>query len=169
MSQAVVEAIKRRFPDAVVSEHAWRGDDTVVVTRERLVEVCRFLKEDPQMAFRLPVDVCGVDYLGKKEPRFEVAYHLYSPQHRQRIRLKVELDEADPVVPSVTCIWQGVTWFEREAFDMYGIRFDGHPDLRRILLYEGFEGHPLRKDYPQRGCQPRMELPTLPQTEVGDI
>ncbi|MGM0578012.1 MAG: NADH-quinone oxidoreductase subunit C [Myxococcota bacterium] len=162
MSQAVVDAIKARFPDAVVSDHAWRGDDTVVVKRERLVEICRFLEEDPEMAFNLPVDVCGVDYLGWKEPRFEAVYHLYSLTKRHRIRLKVELEEDDPTVPSVTCVWKGVDWFEREAYDMFGIIFEGHPDLRRILLYEEFEGHPLRKDYPQRGYQPLMEMPTLP-------
>jgi len=162
MSQAVVEAIRERFPDAVVRVHAWRGDDTVVLRRESLVEICTFLREDPAMAFNLPVDVCGVDYLGHKEPRFEVVYHLLSLDHRHRVRLKVELDEDDPVVPTVTTVWKGVDWFEREAWDMYGIRFEGHHDLRRILLYEGFEGHPLRKDYPQRGYQPLMPIPTLP-------
>ena len=161
MSQAVVEAIKARFPDAVTSSHAWRGDDTVVLRRERLVEVCRFLKHDEDMAFDLPVDVCGVDYLGWKEPRFEVVYHLCSVTKRHRIRLKVELSQDDPVVPSVTCVWRGVNWFEREAFDMIGVRFEGHPNLKRILLYAGFEGHPLRKDFPQRGYQPRLPMPTL--------
>ncbi len=161
MSQAVIEAVEARFPDAVVSTHAWRGDETLVLRREHLVDVCRFLRDDPEMDFRLPVDVCGVDYLGWREPRFEVVYHLCSITKRHRVRLKVELDEADPVVPSVTCVWRGVDWFEREAWDMYGIRFDGHPNLRRILLYDEFEGHPLRKDYPQRGYQPLMPMPTL--------
>ncbi len=161
MSQAVVEAIKARFPDAVVATHAWRGDDTVILKRESLVDVCRFLKTDPAMDFNLPVDVCGVDYLGKKEPRFEVVYHFYSIDKRHRIRLKVEVDEDDCWVPSVIGVWKGVDWFEREAWDMMGIRFEGHPDLRRILMYEEFEGHPLRKDYPQRGYQPLMPMPTL--------
>ena len=161
MSQAVVEAIQERFPQAIVGTHAWRGDETVVLKPEYLVEVCTFLKTDPQMAFNLPIDVCGVDYLGKKEPRFEVVYHFYSLEHRHRIRLKVEVDGDDPEVPSVISVWRGVDWYEREAWDMYGIRFIGHPDLRRILLYEEFEGHPLRKDYPQRGYQPLMPMPTL--------
>jgi NADH-quinone oxidoreductase subunit C len=161
MSQMVVDAIQKRLPDAVVSTHAWRGDDTVVLRREKLVEVCRFLKEDPGMAFNLPMDVCGVDYLGWKEPRFEVVYHLYSLEKRHRIRLKVELDADDTNLPSVVSIWRGVDWFEREAWDMYGIHFEGHPDLRRVLMYEEFEGHPLRKDYPQRGYQTLMEMPTL--------
>lgn len=162
MSQAVVHALKARFPEAIVSDHAWRGDDTVVVRPDDLVAICRFLKDDPEMAFNLPVDVCGVDYLGWKEPRYEVVYHLYSISKRHRIRLKIELPAGDPVVPSVISVWRGVDWFEREAWDMVGIRFEGHPDLRRILMYEEFEGHPLRKDYPQRGYQPLMPMPTLP-------
>ncbi|MCB9729078.1 MAG: NADH-quinone oxidoreductase subunit C [Deltaproteobacteria bacterium] len=161
MSQAVVQAIIARFPDAVVSSHDWRGDDTVVLRREHLLEVARFLKHDDAMQFNLPVDVCGVDYLGWREPRFEVVYHLMSLVKRHRVRLKVQLDEADLRVPSLTGVWKGVDWFEREAWDMYGIVFDGHPDLRRILTYEEFEGHALRKDYPQRGYQPLMPMPTL--------
>jgi len=162
VSQKVVQVIAERFPAAVISSHAWRGDDTVVLEREYLVEVCRFLKHDPEMAFNLPVDVCGVDYLGHREPRFEVVYHLYSVTHRHRVRLKVQVPEDDCEVPSVISVWRGVDWFEREAWDMYGVRFAGHPDLRRILMYEEFEGHPLRKDYPQRGYQPLMPMPTLP-------
>ncbi len=163
MSKLVVQAIQRRFPDAIVSTHDWRGDETVVLERERLVEVCRFLKEDPAMDFKLPVDVCGVDYLGRREPRFEVVYHFYSYTKRHRIRLKVEVEEDDAWVPSVTSVWRGVDWFEREAWDMFGIRFRGHPNHKRILLQEEFEGHPLRKDYPHRGCQPVMDMPTLPR------
>jgi len=166
MSQSVVDAIQARFPDAVVSTHAWRGDDTVVVKKAQLVEVCRFLKDDPAMDFKMPVDVCGVDYLGFKEPRFEVVYHLYSLTQKHRIRLKVEVPESDLHVPTVIGVWRGVDWFEREAWDMYGIIFDGHPKLERILLYPEFVGHPLRKDYPQRGYQPLMPMPTLP-TEVS--
>ena len=161
MAQHVVEAIKARFPDAVVSDHAFRGDETVVVKREALLEVCLFLRDDPAMDFKMPIDVCAVDFLGWKEPRFEVVYHFFSVTKRQRIRLKVELHDDDPHVPSCIAIWPGVDWFEREAWDMYGIVFDGHPKLQRILLYEEFEGHPLRKDYPQRGYQPLMPLPTV--------
>ncbi len=161
MSQAVLEALQARFRDAVASTHSWRGDDTAVIKREYLVDVCRFLKEDPAMAFDMPIDVCGVDYLGRKEPRFEVVYHLYSVTERHRVRLKVEVDEDDCWVPSVTGVWRGVNWFEREAWDMLGIRFEGHPKHLRVLMYEEFEGHPLRKDYPQRGYQPLMPMPTL--------
>ena len=162
MSAAVVLAITTRFPDAIVSQHAWRGDETVVVKREYLLEICRFLREDPELDFKMPIDVCGVDYLGYKTPRFEVVYHLYSVTKRHRLRVKVELDENDPTVPSMTQVWRGVDWFEREAWDMIGIRFEGHPDHRRILMNDEFVGHPLRKDYPQRGYQPLMPMPTLP-------
>lgn len=162
MSKKALDALKAKFPDAIVSDHAWRGDETAVIKREHLVEVCTFLRDDPECDFKMPIDVCGVDYLGHKEHRFEVVYHLFSVSQRQRIRLKVEVDESDPVLPSVIGVWRGVDWFERECWDMYGIRFEGHPELKRILMYEEFEGHPLRKDYPQRGYQPLMPLPTLP-------
>jgi len=162
MSKKAVDALKAKFPDAIVSDHAWRGDETVVIKREHLLEVCAFLRNDPELDFKMPIDVCGVDYLGHKEPRFEVVYHLFSVTHRARLRLKVEVDEDDATVPSVIGIWRGVDWFERECWDMYGIRFEGHPELKRILMYEEFEGHPLRKDYPQRGYQPLMPMPTLP-------
>ncbi|MFT7581857.1 MAG: NADH-quinone oxidoreductase subunit C [Myxococcota bacterium] len=161
MSQAVLDALQTRFADAIISTHAFRGDETAVVKRERLVEICRFLKDDPEMDFKLPVDVCGVDYLGHKTPRFEVVYHFYSITKKHRIRLKVQVAEDDCEVPSVFGVWRGVDWFEREVWDMYGVRFAGHPNLKRILMYEEFEGHPLRKDYPQRGYQPLMPLPTL--------
>ena len=165
MSQAVVDAIRARFPDGVIHDHAWRGDETVVVARDALVDIATFLRDDPEMAFNLPVDVCGVDYLGHRDHRFEVVIHLFSITKRHRVRLKVELAEDDAVVPTLTGVWKGVNWFEREAWDMYGIHFDGHPDLRRLLMYDGFEGHPLRKDYPQRGYQPLMPIPTLPTDE----
>lgn len=161
MAQHVVEAVKARFPDAVVSDHAWRGDETLVLKREHFLEVCVFLRDDPAMDFKMPIDVCAVDYLGWKEPRFEVVYHLYSLSKRQRIRLKMEVPDGDCVVPSAIGVWPGVDWFEREAWDMVGVAFEGHPKLKRILLYEEFEGHPLRKDYPQRGYQPLMPLPTV--------
>jgi NADH-quinone oxidoreductase subunit C len=162
MSQAVIEAVLAAFPEAVVSHHNWRGDDTLVIKREHLLAVCVYLRDEPSLDFKMPIDVCGVDYLDHKDHRFEVVYHLYSLTHKKRVRLKVEVHEADPTVPSVISVWRGVDWFERECWDMYGIRFEGHPDLRRILLYEEFVGHPLRKDYPQRGYQPLMPLPTLP-------
>jgi len=113
----------------------------------------RFLRDDPATQFEMLSDVCAVDYL-PRVPRFEVVYHLYSVAKNHRLRVKVICDGASPSVPSVTALWESANWMEREVWDLYGIRFDGHPDLRRILLYDEFEGHPLRKDYPKERRQP---------------
>ena len=154
MSKAVLEKLLRKFPDAITATHDRHGDDTAVVRRDQLVDVMTFLRNDEGTRFEMLSDLTGVDYLGVKEPRFEVVYHLYSLSRGHRIRIKVELGEEDPHVPSVLGLWKSANWMEREAYDLYGIRFDGHPDLRRVLLYPEFEGHPLRKDYPLEGRQP---------------
>lgn len=166
MAKAVLEELKSRFPDAVLAVHSAHGDETVVVRREDLVAVGRYLKESPSCHFEMPLDVTAVDYQAYPEPkpcaeRFEVVVHLRSLKHRHRIRIKVAVPEADPVLPSLTSVWKGVSWFEREVFDMFGIRFEEHPDLRRVLMYPEFVGHPLRKDYPLRGYQPTLDMPTL--------
>jgi NADH-quinone oxidoreductase subunit C len=140
-------------PEAVVSTHARLGDATAVVRDFYLLEVMRFLRDDRELAFDMLSDVCAVDYL-PRVPRFEVVYHLYSLAKNHRLRIKVLVDGRDPCVPSVTPLWLSGNWMEREVFDLYGIRFEGHPDLRRILLYDEFEGHPLRKDYPKERRQP---------------
>ena len=164
MSAGVVQAIVDRFGDAVVETHSQCGDDTVVVEREAVVEVARFLKTDPAMAFNMPIDCTGVDYLTFPDhsgPRFEVVYHFYSTTQRHRVRVKVRVPEDDCRSPSLFPVYKGVEWFERETWDMYGVRFVGHPDLRRILMYEEFVGHPLRKDYPHRGYQPLVPVARL--------
>jgi len=143
------------FGDDVVSTHGDFGDDTALVRRERIVEICTFLRDDPDLRFDLAMDLTGVDYLGET-PRFEVVYHLYSLEKRHRVRIKVRLPEEDLSIDSVVPVWAGMNWYEREAFDMYGIVFRGHPDLRRILMYDEFEGHPLRKDYPKAKRQPTI-------------
>jgi NADH-quinone oxidoreductase subunit C len=114
----------------------------------------RFLRDDEATAFEMLMDLTAVDLLGRGEPRFEVVYHLYSVARRHRLRVKVRVSETEPVVDSLTPVWPAANWMEREVWDLYGIRFAGHPDLRRLLLYEEFEGHPLRKDYPKTGRQP---------------
>ncbi len=154
MSKEVLDRLVEQFPDEIVHTHAEHGDETAVVRRDRLVELMRFLQDDDVTSFELLSDLTGVDYFGKKEPRFEVVYHLYSVTRNHRLRIKVEVDEDDPVVPSIMELWRSVYWMEREAWDLYGIRFEGHPDLRRVLLYEQFEGHPLRKDYDMEDRQP---------------
>lgn len=151
----VLEKLRRRFGDHVVSTHSDFGDDTATVRRERIVEILTFLRDDPDLRFEFLMDLTGVDYLGE-EPRFEVVYHLYSFQKKHRVRIKARVPEEDPVVDSAVAVWPGIDWYEREAFDMYGIRFRNHPNLKRILMYEEFVGHPLRKDYPKARRQPTL-------------
>jgi NADH-quinone oxidoreductase subunit C len=133
-----------------VEEHLLINDELVLITRpESLCKVMRFLRDDSQCLFKLLVDVCGVDY-PERERRFEVVYNLLSISHNQRIRVKVEVAEDEPV-PSVAQLYPTANWFEREVWDLYGVFFADHPDLRRILTDYGFEGHPLRKDFPLTG------------------
>jgi len=177
--------VAERFPDAVSATHFFRGDATVILRRESLLMVARFLKEDPALKMNFLVDLSAVDYsaFGKRpapaffassgvavksspqipdedpwpgppDARFTVVYHFYSFVHKHRLRLVVPLQENDAEVDSLTPLWLGANWLEREVWDMFGIHFRGHPDLRRILMYDGFEGHPLRKDYPVNKRQP---------------
>ncbi|MEJ5349848.1 MAG: NADH-quinone oxidoreductase subunit C [Desulfosoma sp.] len=148
-----LKKLAQKFPDAVVGTHRFRGDDTVIVTKDKIRDICFFLRDDPDLLYNFMMDLTVVDYLGR-EPRFEVVYHLYSLAHNQRVRLKALVPESDLTIDSVVPVWIAADWFEREAYDMYGVVFQGHPNLRRILLYEGFEGHPLRKDYPLKKRQP---------------
>ena len=126
-----------------------RGELTIWVPCHGIVEFLRFLRDDPRLAFISFVDICGVDWPGR-EKRFDVVYHLLSPSQNARVRIKLATDETTPV-PSATPVFPGADWFEREAYDLYGILFTGHPDLRRILTDYGFDGHPLRKDFPLTG------------------
>ncbi|HEB75770.1 MAG TPA: NADH-quinone oxidoreductase subunit C [Nitrospirae bacterium] len=147
----IAERIKERFPEEVVAVSEFRGQVSVTIRKGRVVEICRWLHDEPELRFDFLKDLCGVDYLGKKPLRFEVVYTLYSMRHRHMIRLKAEVGEDDPSIDSVVPVWIGAGWHERECYDMYGIAFNGHPDLRRILMPEDWEGHPLRKDYPEKG------------------
>lgn len=150
---AILDALKARFGAAIVDAHEKLGDETAVVAPENVVEVLTFLRDDPAMSFDLIVDETAVDYHGR-EPRFEVVVHLRSHAHRHFVRVKVPVGGEEPSMPTLSGLWKGCNWLEREIWDMYGIRFEGHPDLRRILMYESFEGHPLRKDYPVDRRQP---------------
>jgi NADH-quinone oxidoreductase subunit C len=164
MSKAVIDALVERFPDAVYDPYVGvGGDDCAFVKKDRIVDVCRFLKSDPGMLFDMAPYITAVDYLGQ-EPRFEVVYNLLSLKTNRRVRLRVKVPEQDAVVPSVIGLWRGADWFERYCFDMYGIRFTGHPDMRRLFMYDEFVGHPLRKDYPLKGRQPLVQ-----EREVRDI
>ena len=133
----------------VVGQQVAFGELTVTVARDAIVDVVTFLRDDPHCRFISIIDVCGVDY-PEREQRFDVVYHLLSPHLNQRIRIKLEADDVEPV-PSIAGVFPGADWFEREAYDLYGMLFTGHPDLRRILTDYGFDGHPLRKDFPTTG------------------
>jgi len=154
--QLALDKLKAQFGESLLETSTFRGDETAVVTREKIVTILRFLKETPGLQFDMMMDLGGVDYPDREE-RFEVVYHLYSTVTHKRIRLKIRTKEGVPV-PSITTLYKAANWFEREAFDMFGIRFDGHPNLKRILLFDEFEGHPLRKDYPVNK-RPRVPTP----------
>ncbi len=189
-TSSLIKLVTDRFPVAVSAWHTYRGDETVVLRREFLLEVARFLKDDSAFKMSFLMDLTAVDYstFGKShapaffassgvavspssqipdedpwpgppgKARFVVAYHFFSLVHKHRLRLVVPVEEApDGTVAeldSLTSLWAGADWLEREVWDMFGIRFGGHPDLKRILMYEEFEGHPLRKDYPVKKRQP---------------
>jgi NADH-quinone oxidoreductase subunit C len=152
---AVLKRLIAECGDAVQEIHARLGDATARVDRERIEDVLAFLRDDPELEFEMLTDLTAVDYLGE-QPRFEIVYHLYSVTHNHRVRVKVRVPEDDPTIASAVLLYASANWMEREVFDLYGIHFDGHPDLRRILLYDEFEGHPLRKDYPKEKRQPLL-------------
>ncbi|MFN3740349.1 MAG: NADH-quinone oxidoreductase subunit C [Thermodesulfovibrionales bacterium] len=147
----IAERLRERFPEDVREIKEFRDQVSVIVKRDHILDLLRFLKEEPDIQMDFLKDLTAVDWLGKKIPRFEVVYHLYSIKFRHILRLKAEVPEEDPVIDSVMPIYIGANWHERECYDMFGIQFRGHPDLRRILLPEDWEGYPLRKDYPLEG------------------
>jgi NADH-quinone oxidoreductase subunit C len=154
----ILARVQERFGPAVRAVHADHGDHTLLVDLAALPEILAFCRDDAALRFDMLMDFTAVDYLmypGREDaPRFEVVYHLYSVPHNHRLRIKAAVDEDDPIVPTAVPLWPIANWLEREVWDMYGIHFAGHPDLRRLLLYEQFEGHPLRKDYPVSRRQP---------------
>ncbi|HZH89863.1 MAG TPA: NADH-quinone oxidoreductase subunit C [Pyrinomonadaceae bacterium] len=150
----LISALQETHGGAVSEVIEAFGEVTLVVPREHIVELCEYLKTAPQFGFNLLADICGVDRGPEEDPRFEVNYHLFSTTKFHRLRLKVVLSEEDAQVPTVTGVWRTANWHERETFDMFGVRFDGHPDLRRILLPDDWQGHALRKDFPLRGYEP---------------
>jgi NADH-quinone oxidoreductase subunit C len=149
----LTDALRGRFAEKILAADDRFGDEVVTVGREDSLAVFGWLRDDAAMAFDFLMDRTVVDYLGRT-PRFEVVSNLASSSRRHRLRVKIGVEESDPRGPSLTPLWKSANWLEREAFDMFGIRFDGHPDLRRILMYDAFEGHPLRKDYPFNRRQP---------------
>ena len=152
MSQATTDfgqAVTAAIGEWVTHRNTAFGELTISVPRDRIVDVLTRLRDDPALLFEVLIDICGVDYPARQN-RFDVVYHLLSPRKNERIRVKVETDEEKPV-PSAVAVFPAANWYEREAYDMFGILFSDHPDLRRILTDYGFEGYPLRKDFPLTG------------------
>ena len=150
----LVTALQQEHPEWVGEVVEAFGEITIIVPREQISAICAFLKTAPGLEFNMLSDICGADRGPEEEPRFEVNYHLFSTTKYHRLRLKVLLNEDDPRVPSVTGVWRTANWHERETYDMFGVIFDGHPDLRRILLPDDWDGHALRNDFPLRGYEP---------------
>jgi NADH-quinone oxidoreductase subunit C len=156
MSELALNRLREKFGDAILETHSRLGDDTALVRADRWKEICEFLRSDARLDFDLLVDLTAVDY-PDREPRLEVVAHFASIAKRHRLRLKARVGDSEgdgADIDSVTSIWPGANWLEREAYDLLGVKFRGHPDLRRILMYPEFEGHPLRKDYPANKTQP---------------
>jgi len=152
-NKETLQIILDLFPGAIEEASLPQGDALIAVVSSKLPEILETLKTDPRLAFDVLVDLTAVDY-AERRPRFDLVYHLLSLERNRRLRVKVRVEEAQPEVASSTGLWSSADWLEREVWDMFGIRFTGHPNLKRILMYEGFEGHPLRKDYPTRKRQP---------------
>ena len=146
--------LQRELPDLDGELVEAFGETTLIVDRSQLVHLCARLKASPLFHFNFLSDICGADRGPEEEPRFEVNYHLFSTTKHHRLRLKVLLNEDDVHVPSVTSVWRTANWHERETYDLFGVIFDGHPNLRRILLPDEWQGHALRKDFPLRGYEP---------------
>lgn len=156
-NQSVIEALRQEFADAILEVTEQFGDRILRIRKESLQAVCEFLYTKPY-EFTMLLDLTCVDYGGKASPRYEMVYHLFSLTHLLRLRFKAGVAEGDLTIGSLTGRWKNANWLEREVYDMFGIRFTGHPDMRRLFMYDGFEGHPLRKDYPLRKGQPRIKL-----------
>lgn len=145
-----VKKLREQFPDSILDVSFFRDETTFLVKKEDILPIARFVHSDADLSYDFLSDLCCVDYL-KREPRFEIVYHLYSIKNNKRARIKAPIPSNHQVISSVCSVWKTANWLERECYDMYGIGFEGHPDLRRILLTDDWEGHPLRKDYPLKG------------------
>jgi len=154
-----VTKLKEKFPNSILDVTTFRGEVTVGVSKGEIFEICKLLHSDPDLQFHLLTDLCGLDFF-PQTPRFGIVYLLCSVKNSQRLRLKTRLGEEESI-QSVESIWKVANWYEREAYDLFGIRFENHPDLRRILLWDGYDGYPLRKDYPAEG--PDFDKPFVPE------
>ena len=168
-SDQVIEVLVDRYGDKVMIASPPGGERHAVIAREHILPVMEFLRDEPALRFDFLMDVTAIDHLGLELPeigeRFSVVYQLYSSAHNHRFRVKTRVPESDPVVPSAFGLWRSALWGERETYDMFGIEFDGNPDMRRLLMPEDYPGFPLRKDYPLRG---KGERDAFPQYVPGD-
>lgn len=158
LKQLIIEKIKGNFPDAVSETTDFRDDLSVTVKSDTILGVAKYLKEDNELQFVMCKDVTAIDWATRKN-RFDVVYHIYSFKLNFNLRLKSIVEVDPPVIDSVTSVWPGADWYERETYDMYGIVFNNHPDLRRMYMPEGFQYHPLRKDFPVLGIPDSLPLP----------
>ena len=155
-----LERVQEQFAQDVLEAHAFRGDETAVIKPTALKAVAKFLRDTPELDFNFLMDLTAVDYLFfaggriQKEYRYEVVYHFFALKTNARLRIKVPVDEKNLEVETLSDLWPSANWYEREVWDMFGIKFKGHPNLKRILMYEEFKGHALRKDYPFNKRQP---------------
>jgi NADH-quinone oxidoreductase subunit C len=154
-----VKKLQEKFSASVLEVKTFRDEVNVTLQKKDIFEICQFLYSDSDLQYQMLTDLCGVDFF-PESPRFEVVYLLYSMKNQQRLRLKIKVGDSESV-SSVESIWKAANWLEREVYDLFGIPFDNHPDLRRILLWDGYEGHPLRKDYPVEG--PDFDKPFVPE------
>ena len=152
---SIVETLRGQFGDAILSDVVFRGQLIVTVSRERIVDICTFCRDDAALRYDMLTDLTAVDRT-PRDPRFEVVYNLYSFPHNRRLRLKAPVPENE-TLPTVEGVWKAANWLEREVYDLFGVVFDGHSDLRRILLWDGYVGHPLRKDFPLHGIPQKVE------------
>jgi NADH-quinone oxidoreductase subunit C len=171
VSKLVLDKLQAKFGADVLETHAHHGDETALVSPGRWKEICQYLRSEPTLDFNMFVDLCAVDYPSRGEAgqRLEVVLHLYSVGKRHRVRLKARVGDEEmkgAELDSVCDVWSGANWFEREVYDMSGVTFRGHPDLRRILMYPEFVGHPLLKDYPAQKTQPLVEYRSEEQSGV---
>ena len=154
-----LKKLQEKFTASILAVRHFRGEVTVTVPKQELLQICQYLYSSPDLEYHWLTDLCGLDFFPQR-PRFEVVYLLTSVKNNERLRLKAKVGEQESV-SSVESIWKAANWLEREVYDLFGIPFENHPDLRRILLWDGFQGHPLRKDFPVEG--PDFEKPFVPE------
>lgn len=161
---AIVDRLRAEFGDEILQSYTNQGQVAVIIRPGRIVDILRWLRDGDDLRFDHLRSLCGVDNSRRKEPglsRFEVVYNLYSIPRRHELRLRAEVGDTDPAIDSVVSLWSGANWLERETYDLMGIRFNHHPDLRRVLLPEDWQGHPLRKEYPLRGKEEWVGITNL--------